>query len=66
VAAAIVILLPSIVFFLLSLTAAVPVLAIVLQAAVTAFIAVMTAVSYYYLRVDKEGVAIDEIAAVFD
>src|SRR5262249_34087585 len=36
------------------------------QAAATAFSAVMIAVSYYYLRVDKEGVAIDEIAAVFD
>jgi hypothetical protein len=36
------------------------------QAAATAFVAVMTAVSYYYLRVDKEGVAIEDIAAVFD
>jgi hypothetical protein len=36
------------------------------QAVATAFMAVMTAVSYYYLRVDKEGIAIDEIAAVFD
>ena len=35
-------------------------------AATTAFTAVMTAVSYYYLRVDKEGIAIDDIAAVFD
>jgi hypothetical protein len=34
--------------------------------ATTAFMAVMTAVSYYYLRADKEGVAIDDIAAVFD
>ena len=42
------------------------VLAYVWQALITAFSAVMTAVSYYYLRVDKEGVAIDEIAAVFD
>ena len=32
----------------------------------TAFIAVMTAVSYYYLRADKERIAIDDIAAVFD
>jgi len=36
------------------------------QALATAFTAVMTAVSYYYLRVDKEGVGIDDIAAVFD
>ncbi len=36
------------------------------QALATAFMAVMTAVSYYYLRVDKEGIAIDDIAAVFD
>jgi len=36
------------------------------QAVATAFTAVMTAVSYYFLRVDKEGVAIDEIAKVFD
>jgi hypothetical protein len=35
-------------------------------AVTTAFMAVMTAVSYYYLRVDKEGIAIDDIAAVFD
>ena len=34
--------------------------------ATTAFTAVMTAVSYYYLRADKEGIAIDDIAAVFD
>jgi len=43
-----------------------PVIAYVWEALITAFSAVMTAVSYYYLRVDKEGVAIDEIAAVFD
>jgi hypothetical protein len=36
------------------------------QAAATAFTAVMTAVSYSALRADKEGVAIDEIAKVFD
>jgi hypothetical protein len=36
------------------------------QAAATAFGAVMTAVSYYCLRADKEGVAIDDIAKVFD
>jgi hypothetical protein len=34
--------------------------------ATTAFMAVMTAVSYYYRRADKEGIAIDDIAAVFD
>jgi len=51
---------------LVSLRIALPVLAYVWQALITAFSAVMTAVSYYYLRVDKEGVAIDEIAAVFD
>jgi hypothetical protein len=28
--------------------------------------AVLTAVSYYYLRVAKEGVGIEEIATVFD
>jgi hypothetical protein len=28
--------------------------------------AVLTAVSYYYLRVAKEGVGIEDIAAVFD
>jgi hypothetical protein len=36
------------------------------DAAVTGFCAVATAVSYFYLRVDKEGVGIDDIAAVFD
>ena len=36
------------------------------DAAMMAFDAVMTAVSYYCLRADKEGVGIDEIAAVFD
>ena len=51
---------------LVSLGIVLPVLAYVWQALFTAFSAVMTAVSYYYLRVDKEGVAIDEIAAVFD
>jgi len=51
---------------LVSSTIALAVLAFVWQALFTAFSAVMTAVSYYYLRVDKEGVAIDEIAAVFD
>jgi hypothetical protein len=30
------------------------------------FVAVMSAVGYYYLRADKEGVAIDEITKVFD
>jgi len=28
--------------------------------------AVLTAVGYYYLRVAKEGIGIDDIAAVFD
>jgi hypothetical protein len=36
------------------------------QSAWTAFNAVMITVSYCYLRADKEGVAIDEIAKVFD
>jgi hypothetical protein len=36
------------------------------HAAMMAFDAVMTAVSYCYLRADKEGVGIDDIAAVFD
>ena len=36
------------------------------DSATTAFSAVMTAVSYYFLRLDKEGAGIDEIAAVFD
>jgi hypothetical protein len=36
------------------------------DSAMMAFDAVMTAVSYYYLRADKEGIAIDDIAAVFD
>jgi hypothetical protein len=51
---------------LVSPAVALPVLAYAWQVLLTAFSAVMTAVSYYYLRVDKEGVAIDEIAAVFD
>jgi hypothetical protein len=28
--------------------------------------AVLTAVSYYHLRVAKEGIGIDDLAAVFD
>lgn len=32
----------------------------------TAFAAVMTAVGYYYLRAEKEGIAIDDIAQVFE
>jgi hypothetical protein len=38
----------------------------VADAATMAFEAVVTAVSYYYLRADKEGARIDDIAAVFD
>jgi MFS family permease len=33
---------------------------------VTAYAAVLTSVGYYYLRAEKEGIAIDEIATVFD
>jgi hypothetical protein len=33
---------------------------------ITAYAAVMTSVGYYYLRVEKEGVVIDDIAKVFD
>ena len=32
----------------------------------TLFAAVLTAVGYYYLRADKEGIAIHDLAAVFD
>jgi len=38
----------------------------VFDAFITAFTAVTVAVTYYYLRADKEGVAVDEIAKVFD
>jgi hypothetical protein len=33
---------------------------------VTVFMAVVTAVSYYYLRSEKEGVGIEDLASVFD
>jgi hypothetical protein len=33
---------------------------------VTAYAAVLTSVGYYYLRAEKEGVLIDDIAKVFD
>jgi len=33
---------------------------------VTAYVSVMTSVGYYYLRAEKEGVFIDDIARVFD
>jgi hypothetical protein len=33
---------------------------------ITAYAAVMTSVGYYYLRVEKEGILIDDIAKVFD
>jgi hypothetical protein len=32
----------------------------------TAFAGVMVAVGYYYLRAEKEGIIIDDIAKVFD
>jgi hypothetical protein len=38
----------------------------VLNAFVTAFNAVLVAVSYYYLRAEKEGVDVNEIARIFD
>ena len=38
----------------------------VLNALVTAFNAVLVAVSYYYLRAEKEGVDANEIARIFD
>jgi hypothetical protein len=38
----------------------------VIQIVVSAFSAVLVAVSYYYLRADKEGIAIGDIAKVFD
>lgn len=37
-----------------------------IQAIATAYLAVATAVTYYYLRADKEGVDIEDIAKVFD
>ncbi len=40
--------------------------AIPIQILYAVFIAVMSAVGYYYLRADKEGIAIGEIASVFD
>lgn len=36
------------------------------QALTTAYLAVATAVTYYYLRADKEGVDIEDIAKLFD
>ena len=38
----------------------------VVQIVINAFGAVLVAVSYYYLRADKEGIAIGDIAKVFD
>lgn len=38
----------------------------VIDALVTAFSAVLVAVGYYYLRAEKEGVDVNEIASVFD
>jgi hypothetical protein len=40
--------------------------AMVLGIVFAAWFAVMTAVGYYYLRADKEGIVIDDIARVFD
>jgi hypothetical protein len=33
---------------------------------ITAYASVLTSVGYYYLRAEKEGVLIDDIAKVFD
>jgi magnesium-transporting ATPase (P-type) len=38
----------------------------VFNALLTAFIAVLVAVAYYYLRAEKEGVNVNEIARIFD
>ncbi|HEY1384392.1 MAG TPA: hypothetical protein VGF43_12295 [Dongiaceae bacterium] len=38
----------------------------VLNAIITAFGAVLVAVGYYYLRVEKEGIDVNDIASVFD
>ena len=38
----------------------------VFQALLTAFTAVLVAVGYYYLRAEKEGVDVNEIARIFD
>lgn len=37
-----------------------------ISAIVTVFLAVVTAVTYYYLRAEKEGVGIEDLASVFD
>jgi MFS family permease len=42
------------------------IVAMVLGIVFAAYFAVMTAVGYYYLRADKEGIVIDDIARVFD
>jgi len=40
--------------------------AIPIQILYLVFIAVMSAVGYYYLRSEKEGISVAEIAKVFD
>jgi hypothetical protein len=47
-------------------TIAAEVLHLVVTLGFTAFASVLSAVGYYYLRVEKEGIVIDDIARVFD
>ena len=42
------------------------ILNVIVALAFTAFASVLAAVGYYYLRVEKEGIVIDDIARVFD
>jgi hypothetical protein len=42
------------------------ILSVIVSLAVLAFFGVMTSVGYFYLRAEKEGTAIGDIAAVFD
>ena len=47
-------------------TVAAEILNLVVTLGFTAFASVLSAVGYYYLRAEKEGIVIDDIARVFD
>jgi hypothetical protein len=42
------------------------ILSVIVSLATLAFFGVMTSVGYFYLRAEKEGIAIGDMAAVFD
>jgi hypothetical protein len=47
-------------------TSAAPYVQLAIQLLFSAYLTIFSAVAYYYLRAEKEGIAVDELAKVFD